>query len=74
MAVELLVNYGDRQTVTSSVFVDMGSDLPDGRRRWPRVPLTAAAVLAHEHPFERLPEHFVENGVEHWVNHGTGVS
>lgn len=36
--------------------------------------LAAAAVLAHQHPFERLPEHLVENGVEHRVDHGTGVA
>jgi len=50
------------------------SDLSGGRRGRPRVTLAAAAVLAHEHPLERLPEHLVENGVEHRVDHGTGVA
>lgn len=38
------------------------------------MPLVPAAVLALEHPFERLPEHLVEYGVEHRVHHGTGVA
>jgi len=53
---------------------DLGSDLPGGWWRWPRVPLATAAVLAHKHPLEGLPEHLVEYGVEHRVNHRTGVA
>lgn len=50
------------------------SHLPDGRRGRPRVSLVPAAVLAQQYPLERLPEHLVENGVKHRVDHGTGVT
>lgn len=38
------------------------------------MPFAAAAILAHKYPLERLPEHLVEYGVEHWVDHGTSVA